>query len=139
MATVIPKEVKKELVDTWLLETWKACLLTNAFTYVSGTHILYTDLTNEVPNGSGYATGGNTVTRCAWSAGATGYVDTTNAAIDAVDTAWPASTFANVRYAVVYENTGKKIRAIYDFGSDQSVTNGTFTIQWNAAGLIKIL
>ena len=138
MANVIPKEYKKEIIDSLIAETWKAALLTNGFTYVSGTHVLYANLTNEVPNGSGYTTGGATVTKYAWGAGGTGYADTTNAVIDAADVAWTSATFANVRYVAVYETTGGKIRAIYDLGADYAVTNGTFTVQWSASGLIKV-
>ena len=136
MASVIPREVKKEKVDLWIAETWRACLLTNAFTYVSGTHVLYSDLTNEVPNGNGYTTGGALVVRSPWGVDS-GYTGT-DAKIDAADTSWSGATFATVRFAVVYETTGKKIRAIYEFDGDKSVTSGTFTIQWNAGGLIKI-
>lgn len=136
MANVIPKEVKKEIIDGYIAETWKAVLLTNLFTYVSGTHVLYTDLTNEVV-GTGYTAGGKSVTKAAWNGGS-GYVDTTNAMLDATDVAWTGATFANVRYVAVYETTGNKIRAIYDFGADKSVTTGTFTVQWSASGLIKI-
>ncbi len=131
MANTVPKEVKKEIADAWVLESWKVCLLTNAFTY--GVHVFYTDLTNEVI-GVGYTVGGAVVT------GKTASYDSTNVLTGAVNTAWPAATFANVRYAVVYNAASPyKIRAIYDFGADKTVTNGTFTIQWNSAGLIKIL
>jgi len=41
--------------------------------------------------------------------------------LDATDVAWAASSFT-ARYAVVYETTGGKIRAIYDFGADYTVT-----------------
>ena len=133
MANTIPKQVKKEIADAWVAETWKVCLLTNAFTYNSTTHVLYTDLTNEVI-GVGYTAGGATVTGKASS------YDSTNVLVDAVDTPWSAATLVDVRYAVVYNAASPyKIRAIYDFGADKSVTIGTFTIQWNASGLIKIL
>jgi hypothetical protein len=134
MASVIPKEVKNEIVTRWLPATettWKVALLTNAFAYVTGTHILYADLTNEVV-GTGYTAGGATL-----AGRAIAYVDTTNANIDATDVQWTTATFI-ARYAVVYETTGGKIRAIYDFGADKTVTGGTFTIQWSASGLMKV-
>lgn len=132
MANTIPKEVKKEIVDGWIAETtWKVALFTNASNCL--TQSLYTGCTNQVPNGSGYTTGGATL---AGRAGA--YVDTTNYYLDATDSAWTGATFANVQYIVVYETTGSKIRAIYDLGTTYSVTAGTFTVQWNANGLIKI-
>lgn len=132
MANVIPKEVKKEIIDGYVAETWKVALLTNAFTYATGTHVSYSDLTNEVV-GTGYTAGGATV---AGKAGA--YVDTTNQSLDATDVAWTTATFANVRYAAVYNATSGRIRAIYDLGADYSVTAGTFTLQWSASGLIKV-
>ena len=135
MANVIPKEVKKERADAFVAETWKACLLTNAFVYVTGTYVTYADLLasgTEVV-GTGYTAGGATVANKASS-----YVDTTNVKLDADDTAWTTATFAAVRYVAVYETTGGKIRAIYDFGADKSVTSGTFTEEWSSSGLIKI-
>ena len=137
MADIIPKEVKEEIVNGWLAEQWKACLLTNAFTYVSGTHVFYTDLTNEA-TGSGYIAGGKDVVKLPW-AGGSGFSGD-NAFIDAEDIAWSSATLSNVRYVVVYENTtaSKKIRAIYQFTGDKSVTNGTMTILWNASGLLRI-
>jgi hypothetical protein len=136
----VPKEVKREIITSWGIAVepeWKVCLLTSAFTYVSGTHVYYTDLTNELPTGGGYTVGGTVVTRYAWGVGATGYSGT-NAAIDADDAIWVTATFANVLYAVVYETAGGKIRAVYQFDAAKTVTSGTFTIQWNAAGLIRI-
>lgn len=134
MASVIPKELKKEWADSLTAETWKVALLSNAFTYVSGTHVNYTDVTgNELAAGGGYSTGGATM-----SGKVAAYVDTTNANIDASDTQWTSATFT-ARYACVYNAASPfKIRAIYDFGADYTVTGGTFTIQWNAGGLVKI-
>ena len=137
MANTVPKEVKKEQIDRFIAETWKVCLLTSAFTYVTGTYITYSNLVNELPNGSGYTTGGATVAKYWWGGGS-GYTGTTNVMIDAADTAWTGITFTGVRYVVVYETTGGKIRGIYDLVTDRAITDGTFTINWNAGGLIKI-
>lgn len=137
MASVIPKEAKKEVADTYIAEAtaddWYACLLTSAFTYVSGTHIKYADISGSEVVGTGYTAGGKQVTPVGL-----GYVDTTNYAIDAGNILWTTATFANVRYVVIYNYTSGNIRAIYDLGSDYSVTAGTFTVQWNPGGIIKI-
>ena len=68
------------------------------------------------------------------------YVDTTNYAVDnTVDTAWAAATFGTVRWVVIYNHTTGYIRAVYDLaGYPYAVTSGTFTILWNAGGLIQI-
>lgn len=139
MASVIPKEVKKEIVDAWIAETtWKVCLLTNAFTYVSGTHITYADLLASGAEvvGTGYTAGGATL------AGRVGAYDTTNYTLDATDVQWTTATFANVQYIAVYNWTGvaagSRVRAIFDLGTTYNVVAGTFTIQWNGGGLIKV-
>ena len=134
MASVIPKEVKLEIVTRWLPATeatWKVALLTNAFVYASGTHVLYADVSANEVVGTGYTAGGATL-----SGRAVAY-DGTNAYLSATNSQWTTATFT-ARYAVVYETSGGKIRAIYDF-LDKTVTGGTFTIQWNASGLIKII
>jgi len=132
--SVIPKEVKAELADLLMTGTWKVALLDNGFTYATGTHVNYTDVVgDELAAAGNYTTGGETMTGVARS-----YVDTTNVKIDADDAQWTTATFT-ARYACVYSTTAPyKIRAIYDFGGDKSVTGGTFTIQWNSSGLIKI-
>lgn len=135
MASRIPREVRKEIIDGYIAETWKVCLLTNAFTYVEGTHVSYSDLTNEVV-GTGYTAGGTSVTKWPWGGGS-GYIASPGAIIDAADVQWTTATFT-ARYAVVYNTVSGRIRAIYDFGSDKTVTGGTFTIQWNASGLIVL-
>ena len=139
MANVIPKEVKKEIIDGYIAETWKAVLLTSAFVYATGTYVTYNDLLISVTEvvGTGYTAGGAAVTKSAWGAGS-GYTGTTNAMLDASNVAWTSATFAEVRYVAVYETTGGKIRAIYEFNADKSVTSGTFTVEWNSSGLLKI-
>ena len=133
MASVIPKEVKKEIVDGWVAETThKVALLTTAYTWVTG-HDLYTDVSgSELPAGSGYTTGGATL------AGRSSNASGQNYYLDATDTSWTSATFTNVRYVVEYETTGNKIRAIFDLGAGYSIVAGTFTLQWNASGLITV-
>jgi hypothetical protein len=79
--------------------------------------------TDEVPNGNGYTTGGNTLT------GATITLDGTTAIVDFADTTWAAATIT-ARGALVY-NSSKADRAIavLDFGSDKSTVASAFTVQ----------
>ena len=134
MASQIPKHAKKAVTDGWAAETLYVCLLTNAFPNTLGAYGVYGDLTNELPTAGGYTVGGKEVT------GRTSSYSTNDAVLDATaDVQWTSATFANVRYAVVYNKTAPfQIRAIYDLGADKTVTGGTFTIQWSASGLIKI-
>lgn len=134
MASVIPKEVKLEIVTRWLAATeptWKVALFT---TNQCLSQSLYSSCTGQVSSsGTGYTTGGATLADRAVGYDGTGL----NAYIDATNTAWTTATFT-ANYAVVYETSGSKIRAVFDFGGAKTVTNGTFTIIWNASGLIKI-
>jgi len=59
-------------------------------------------LTNEVANGSGYLTGGKTLTGITWSAGAAESV----LRFDVTNPIWTATggNIANIRYAVIYRN-----------------------------------
>ncbi len=138
MASLIPREVKKEIATNWIqTENWYACLLTSAFVYAAGTHILYTDVVGSEVVGTGYTAEGELFAKDAWGAGSGWDVDG-DALLNAADVPWVNATFADVKYIVVYEFAGKKIRAIYELPVAKTVTSGTFTIQWNALGLIKI-
>ena len=82
--------------------------------------------------GTGYTAGGATLTGRAIT-----YVETENIKFDADDTSWTTATFT-ATYAIVYNTVTSKIRGRYVLGGSIPVTGGTFTIQWNSGGLIKI-
>jgi hypothetical protein len=91
----------------------------------------YTDLTgnsDQLPNGSGYATGGNTLTSV------TPVADGTTAVCDFADTTWSSATFTTSG-AIIYNDsaTGDPACAVLSFGGDQQVSSGDFTIQFPAA------
>jgi hypothetical protein len=139
MASVIPKMYRKEITDTLFAETLKVALFTNTLAYdpLNVAHTTYTQIaalfTEVSAVGTGYVTGGYALTTTS------GYIGATNvAALTAVATAVAAATFT-CRYAVVYENTGKKIRAVIDLGGDKTVTSGTMTITWDTTnGIISV-
>jgi hypothetical protein len=141
MANRIPKEFKEDIVDLMELETtWKVALFTSASNCNTNGVYTYTQCAtdgHEVTNGAGtaYVTGGNVLTGRISS-----FVDTTNRKLDADDVTWTKATIAGIRYAVLYNATSPyNIRAVYDLGSDFSVTNGTFTISWNANGILHVI
>jgi hypothetical protein len=131
MASSIPKEFKKEIVDVYVAETtWKVALFISTSNCM--TQSLYSSCTNEVSDvGTGYALGGITLAGRADS-----YVSE-NVMLDATDGAVPAATFV-ARFALVYNPATSKIRARYDFGVDKTVSTGTFTIQWSVNGLFRL-
>ncbi len=134
MASVVPKEVKKEIVDSWLAgiePVWQVALLVG-YTFVNG-HDVYTDVQAwEHAAGSGYTAGGNVL------AGRNTVADGTNYELDATDLDWTTATITGANFACVYETAGGKIRALCDLGGSFSVVAGTFTLQWNASGIIKV-
>ena len=84
--------------------------------------------TNEVSSsGTNYTAGGNTL------AGAVISLDSSTAIVDFTDTAWTTATFT-ARYGLIYNSskTNKAI-AVLDFTTDQTATNGTFTVVFPAA------
>ena len=58
---------------------------------------------------------------------------------DADNCVWAASTFT-AYHAVLYDDTvgTDDLIASFDFGGAKTVTAGTFTIDWNAAGIITL-
>lgn len=134
MASLVPKQEKKLTTDAWKAQTWKVALLTGTFVYDHTVHSTYASLTNQVV-GTGYTVGGATLL------GKTSdYVDSTTVKLDAYDLSWgPGATFSNVKFAACYDTVTGLLRALFELTAAQSVSNGTFTLQWHANGLVRIL
>lgn len=98
--------------------TFKIALYTSAAT-IDKTATTYST-TNEV-TGTGYTAGGATLS--GYSAALSG--DT--AQLTFTSATW-ASSSITARGAIIYDSTnGNKVRGVYDFGSNITSTNGTFT------------
>jgi hypothetical protein len=120
------------------LETHKCALWTD-----TGTYDLVADTAygvapwnaNEVPNGTGYTTGGELLTGTTYTSTGTG-----GTKFDATDTPWVTSTFSGVRGCLIYADAlaGNNGIIAVNFGAAYAVTSGTFTIQWNASGIFTI-
>lgn len=117
-------------------DVYKIALYTSAAT-LGATTATYSS-TNEVANGSGYTTGGTTLSGFAVT------LDTNTAVLDfTTDPTWPASTIT-ARGALIYNSTqANKAVCVLDFGADVSSTADTFTVQFPAAtaaaGLVRIV
>lgn len=105
-------------------DTFKIALFTSSAT-LDATTTAYS-VTNEV-SGTGYTAGGNTLTNVTpTSSGTTAFTDF-------ADTTWSSATIT-ARGALIYNSTdADKSVVVLDFGSDQTSTNGDFTIQFPAA------
>lgn len=94
--------------------------------------------TGECASGSGYTTGGATLSGFAVT------LDTDTAVLDfTTDPTWPASTIT-ARGALIYNSTqANRAVCVLDFGSDVTSTADTFTVQFPAAtaaaGLVRIV
>ena len=99
----------------------------------------YSDLTgnsDELPNGSGYTTGGNTLTSV------TPTSDGTTAVCDFADTTWSSASFTTSGGIIYNSSASNKACAVLSFGGDQTVSSGDFQIQFpaptSAAAIIRI-
>jgi hypothetical protein len=87
-----------------------------------------TSNSDELANGSGYTTGGNTLTSV------TPVADGTTAVCDFDNTTWTSATFTTSG-GIIYNDTaaGNPACAVLSFGGDQQVSSGDFQIQFPAA------
>lgn len=86
--------------------------------------------TNEIA-GTGYSAGGATLSGNAVAEGGT-------AVFSASNSSWAASTFS-AYFAVLYDQTPcNTLICMIDFGGVQTVTAGTFTIQYASSGIIRL-
>lgn len=120
----------------WNTDTIKCSLHTTSYAPDQDTHTDHADTTNET-TGSGYSAGGDTLTTAAVT------LDTTNdrLELDADDAQWTTASFS-AYYAVIYKSTGTAandpLLGYVDFGGTETVSSGTFTITWDAEGILQI-
>lgn len=123
-------------VVDWNTDTIKAALTTSSYSPAQDTDDFFDDVTNEI-TGTGYTAGGASLGTL------TATYDTTSNEIrlDAADTQWTSSSFT-ARNAVIYKSTGtastSPLVSYIDFGGDETVSSGTFTIQYDSTGVAKI-
>ena len=86
---------------------------------------------NELATTGGYTQGGQALDNKS-------VTEATTTKWDADDEAWTSATFT-AYHAVIYDTsvTNDLICSI-DFGGAQAVVAGTFTIQWNASGILTL-
>jgi hypothetical protein len=131
--SLITKAFNKEI--DWESDTIKVALVTSSYTPNQDSHDYFDDVSANEVSGTGYTAGGATL-----ASKTIGYTSGTNVTkFDAADVSWTSSTIT-ARYAVIYDTTPgtsatNPLIAYVDFGSDQSSSNGTFAIVWDAAGI----
>lgn len=121
----------------WDANTIKVTLHTSAYTPAQDTHDYAADLTNELTTTGGYTAGGQTLS----SKTVTYDTATDEIRLDATDAQWTSASFS-AYYAVIWKDSGASatspLLAYVDFGGTETVSSGTFTIQWDSTGVMKI-
>lgn len=97
----------------------------------------YADLTDELPNGAGYTTGGFDLTGVTWDeAGGVATLDADDLTV--------ADLTATVKYAVIYDDdaANKDILGFFDLDTGTPagvpVAGGDLVLGWNANGLFTL-
>jgi hypothetical protein len=110
-------------------------LLTSAYVPSAG-HAVLADVAAYEVSGPGYAAGGKALSGVSW--GRTG----TSAVLTAADPGWTEIT-ATARYACIYaaKTVGGRTNplvCLLDFGADRGVTGGTFSVRFDASGVLAL-
>lgn len=111
---------------------FKVALMTSGHSFTA-THQYWADTSANEITGTGYTSGGGAAL-AGQSWGSTG----STCVWDATDTAWTVATFS-AHHAVVFNDTVAQDPLVCSFDfSSQSVVAGTFTIQWNSSGILRM-
>lgn len=115
--------------------TIKCALLSDSHAFTAENDAWADVSANELAAAGNYSTGGATLGNKAVS------IDDTDdeGVFDANDVSWTSASFT-AYHAVLYDDThaSKALICSIDFGGAQTVTSGTFTIQWATEGIINI-
>jgi hypothetical protein len=123
----------------WVTDTIKVMLLTASYTFDQDAHDFVNDANAFEITGTGYtATGLALGTKSVVYNGASNTVR-----LIAANSVWTGASFT-ARYGVIYKDTGtastSPLMGYVDLGGSQTVTSGTFTIQWDATdGVLRLV
>lgn len=132
ITTAICNSYKQEILEGVhaSTDTYKIALFTDAVTLSASTTAYST--TNEV-SGTGYTAGG--VTLSGFSSGLSG----STAYLTFSDPSWANATIT-ARGCLIYNSSkSNKAVAAFDFGSNVTSTNGTFTVDFPVAGASALI
>ncbi len=119
-----------DLEDNSPSDVIKIALMDNSHSFSAGDEDWSDVSANELAAAGNYTTGGKALASQGIAVGAT-------TVFDADDTSWLNATFS-AWHAVIYNVTTGELIASIDFGSEQAPAAVTFTLQWNASGIITI-
>tara|TARA_R110000796_G_C14195847_1_gene391155 strand:+ start:20 stop:439 length:420 start_codon:yes stop_codon:yes gene_type:complete len=130
MCTSFKSEILDEQHDL-IADTLKIALFTSSASLGEGTTAYSTS--NELANGNGYTTGGETLGSKAIT------THSTTVCFDFADPTWTSATFTANGALIYNSSNGNKAIAVLAFGGDFTVAGGTFQIVLPAAGTSGII
>jgi len=114
-------------------DTFYIALYTSTASIGAGTTEYSTSLVGEVPDGNGYATGGQELTINQTPVIGNTLTSVPTAYVSFANISWDNASFT-ARGALIYNFTqGNKSVAVLDFGADKTVADATFTITFPPA------
>jgi len=116
----------------WTADTLKLALLTSTYT-IDRAHAAWSSVSSYETSGTGYTAEGKTATGATLS-------EATATELDASDVTWESSTIT-AKFAVLHNITSPNsgLVCVFEFTEDKSSSNGNFTVQFSASGLISLL
>lgn len=118
-------------------DTIKVALVSSSYTPNQDTHDFWDDVSANEITGTGYTTGGATLSNKTIT-----YNSSTNkTTLDADNVTWSSCTFT-CRYVVIYCDSGtastSALIAYIDLGADIATANGTFTLTFDGSGIMSV-
>lgn len=138
MANLIYNKFKEYCGDNTIdldNDTFKCALLTDSHVPSAG-YTLFGDLSSSEVSGTGYIAGGVVLTNVTWGESGDGI-----SYFNADDIRFTNVTLT-ARYAVIYDDTTttplNALVCMYDLVSNQLVNQGTFTLQLDTRGILRV-
>ena len=134
MANIVPDSFKTDLLKGTFNfkssaqgggDTFKIALYTSLAAFSTSTTEYIT--TNQVANGNGYTTGGNTLTNAGLS------ISSNVAFVDFDDTTWSSASITAVGALIYKSSSNNEAVLVLDFGGTKTSTSGDFQIVFPAA------
>ena len=128
MATHVSSDVFKILlIKAGAAGTYGAST-SNVGTPGSGAPVANTNVGTDEVTGTGYTSGGATLT------GLSATLQSTTGVLDFANATWPASNIAATGAIIYNSSKSNKVVAVYDFGGTITSSSGTFTAAMPAVG-----
>jgi hypothetical protein len=122
----------------WASDTIKVALVKSTYAPDQDAHDFWDDVSANEVEGAGYTAGGKVLAEAvsAYDSG------TNTVSLDAADLEWKEVT-VTARYAVIYKDTEvpgeSPLLGYVDFGEDVAAASGTIKIEWDGAGILRVV